>query len=86
MTWIKKVLIPENNRFTYWLFFLTAFPLNLAENVSWYNWIINPFLFGWAAVGMKLALISLVPLELRPGLGRRLILAVVIVLVVSRFL
>ncbi len=86
MTWIKKVFIPENNRFTYWLFFLTAFPLNYAENVPWYNWIINPLLFGWAAVGMKLALLSVIPLELRPGLGRKFVLVAVTLFVVSRFL
>jgi hypothetical protein len=86
MNWIKKVLLPENNRFTYWLFFLTAFPINLAEGVPWYNWIINPFIFAWAAVGMKLALFSLIPLEFRPGLGRRLVLAIVIIFIVYRFL
>jgi hypothetical protein len=85
MNWIKKVLLPENNQFTYWLFFLAAFPMNFAENVRWYNWIINPFIFGWAAVGIKMALISFIPLELRPGLGRRLVLAVVVIYFVYRF-
>jgi hypothetical protein len=86
MTWIRKFFLPERNRFVYWVFFLAAFPVNFAENVPWYNWMINPFIFGWAAVGLKLALVNLVPLELRPGLGRRLVLVFIIVFVISRFL
>ena len=78
--------MPENHRFTYWVFFLLAFPLNLSESVRWYNWIINPFLFGWAAVGLKVALVSLIPYEFRPGLTRRLVLAAVIFFAISRFL
>ncbi len=85
MTRIKKVLLPQHNRLTYWFFFLSAFLINLGEGVPWYNWIINPLLFGWAAVGMKLALLSLVPLELRPRLGRVVLIAIIL-LIISRFL
>lgn len=85
MVWIKRVLLPEKDRKTYWLFFALAFLLNLSESVAWFNWIINPFLLGWASVGMKRALEGLVPLEFRYGLWVRVLIGLILFIIISRF-
>lgn len=85
MAWLKKVLLPESHRKTYWLFFSLAFLLNLSEGVAWYNWLINPLLLGWAGVGMKLLLEGLLPLEFRYGLWKRALIGLILFIVISRF-
>ena len=77
---VKKIILPDTNRFIYWLFVCLGFLINIADGATWFGWIFSPIVFGWFAIGLKALFVFQAPLEFRYQFGKRIDVLVAILI------